>query len=157
MAIALITPPPLEEALKTIRSAKSWFPKLGTVKLPTNAIVAIGALAEFTEDRMKNNIKNRTKQRRKRDKENQQVIKVADACDCVEDFFKDPKNVFDIGQMIAKMATDPLSVASTSLGEPICDCIERDALRQDTHRALIQKREKFHHRPSVGHGKGRVF
>jgi len=150
---ALAIPP--GDPVTILRGLKGLAPAVGRLTLPVTNIIALATLAEMAENQMENRIRNGLKKKTKREKkDNQQVVKVSDAIDCVENALRDPKLLLKTGKEIINAVTgaDVRTIINIAT-DVIAQCIREHALRQDTPRKIVEKR--FYHRPARGHGKGR--
>jgi hypothetical protein len=97
--------------------------------------------------------RNIDKERRKKKRDNQTVVKMLDVVEVLEDQFKSAKALRILLDSIVEIAVST-EKGSFDLAGPLISKIEARTLRQDTPRVLQSKR--FYHRPAKGHGVGRV-
>lgn len=148
------------QPVEFLKRAKALAPTIGKLKIPRGSVVLLAELAAQTDALMQAQIKRhvRTKKRKKEKSDDWQVIKVADAIDCVETWQTDPKVLYQLAKNIVSTILDPALPGGPSFelpdpGEQIIQCIRENALRQDTPR--VPKTVSYYARPAKGHGFGR--
>lgn len=160
MALALISP---ADPVKFLQAVKTIAPQVGRLKIASGTGVSLAALEQLSGEAIRRRIERRLKKKTKRhDRDNSQVIKVDDAIKCVDKYLRNASFLRRIAEeitltilAIGQNLVVPQDDLHGEFADAVAQCIREDALRQDTPRALIPRRDKFYHRPSRGHGHGR--
>jgi hypothetical protein len=135
LAVGLVLPPETEQALTWV---KTLVPKIGRLKVPSPIIVALAALAEFTETEGARQIERHVKKDTKREaRDNSQVVKVEDAIKCIDEQFRDPKKLL---QLLKGLISAVIEVSGVEFRFAMVDdavaCIREHALQQKNKRSV---------------------
>lgn len=135
----LLIPPP--NVIEILRGIKSFAPVVGRISIATGTVIGLLPLAELAEQEMIQRIKNGLKKKTKREKtDNQKVVKVKDAIDCVEDHIRDPAVLLRTAKEIVHLfAGEPRTIINV-LTDEIASCIREHALKQTSPRQRITYR-----------------
>lgn len=136
---ALVIPPP--NVIEILRGVKSFAPVVGRISVAAGTIIGLAPLAELAEQELEQRIKRGLKKKTKREKkDNQQVLKVKDAIDCVENISRDPKLLLRTAKEIVKIFTgEPRTIVNVLVDE-IAECIRSKALIQTARRQRVTYR-----------------
>jgi len=136
---AFVVPPP--NVIELLRGAKSFAPVLGRISIAAGTIIGLAPLAELAEQKIEDGIKRGLKKKTKRKKkDNQQVVKVKDAIDCVENIIRDPKLLLRTAREIVSIFTgEPRTIINVAVDE-IAECIRSKALIQTAPRKRLTYR-----------------
>jgi len=158
----LLAAPPADPTV-FMRDVKSLAPEVGKLKIPIGKFIGLAALNQFSGKEISKRIGRHLKRKTKKKKgDDTMVIKVAEAIECVDKYFRDPATIRGLAEetisiivalgesFIGKPPDDVLGEAA----DKCADCIRENALRQDTPRAAHRTTKKG--RPARGHGHGRV-
>lgn len=160
MALALVTPP--ADPTAVLKGIKAVAPEVGSLRIPAGKFIALATLEAFSGKEIRKRIGRHLKRKTKKQKgDDTQVVKVAEAIECVDKFFRDPDTMRGLAEAVLSVI---LAAGETFLGKPpddilgeaadkCADCIREHALRQDTPRTA--ERRTTHGRPARGHGHGR--
>jgi hypothetical protein len=148
----------VKEIPNVLKLAKTVLPTIGKVPV-LGRIVSLLQVpdneAEYLEVLKRESDKAKRTRKRKRDENNRYVIKVSDALQCVEDNFYDPKTAWTfVKGLLSGLAEGKGKTGFSALGDAVSECIIENALRQDTPRVKVD-RKNWPHRPSKGHGYGK--
>jgi hypothetical protein len=145
------------------QSIKTAFPGVANLRVPSNFSIAFAGLAQLSGEAIRSRIKRHLREKSDRDDDDKtKLVKVSDACDCVDRTFRDPDALRQIGEQIISIIIAigqnilpfPQDDELGELANRMVRCIEEHALRQDTPRAA--HRISHHGRPARGHGHGRL-
>lgn len=161
MALALVAPPADPAAF--LKGIKTLAPQIGHLKLPVGKFIALDTLTQFSGKEIKKRIGRHLKRKtKKKDRDDTTLIKVSEAIECVDKYFRDPDTIRGLAEEVLKVI---LAAGETFLGKPpddilgeaadkCADCIRENCLRQDTPRAR-HRGPVENARPARGHGYGR--
>jgi hypothetical protein len=149
-----LQPPP--DVTKYLQLVKTVTPQLGKIKLPGGTFVFLAGLLEIP-NAVRSQIAKHVDTKKKKDpKDNQRVVKVADAVECVHKTLRDPEALASLLKDLMSAVTNVSTNTDDLLGsyaDKIANCIREHELRQDTPRNV--HRTETHGRPAKGHGHGR--
>ncbi len=136
---AFVVPPP--NVIELLRGAKSFAPVVGRLTIAAGTVIGLAPLAEFAEQKLEDGIKRGLKKKTKRQpQDNQRVVKVKDAVDCVENIIRDPRLLLRTAKEIVAIFTgEPRTIVNVAVDE-IAYCIRSKALKQTSKRKTVSYR-----------------
>lgn len=136
---ALVIPPP--NVIEILRGIKSFAPVVGRISVASGTIIGLATLGELAEQELVRRIRNGLKKKTKRDKkDNQRVVKVKDAIDCVESHLRDPTVLLRTAKEILAIFTGEPRTIINVLTDEVAQCIRDKALVQTARRARVTYR-----------------
>jgi len=147
--------PGVEQLPRIIPLIVRLFPQLVRQTFYRGSVVVANDVRPSTDTELERNLREKIKQKKKdQERDNQMVIKVADAIACIEEKFNNTTIVKEFILVAVQSLWE--GVQTQACGQRMFDamakCIREKALRQDTPRSA--HRETTHGRPARGHGHG---
>jgi len=150
----------VEIGAEFVETALTFVPALTRVPVLGRIILFLfpgaGGQEQNQVQRLQDMVKRQEEERKtRRERNNRYVLKASDAMECVEKNIMNGAILLAFGKGIASaLFGGGETSAADVLLDKIWSCIESKTLRQDTPR--IRREGRFPHRPSRGHGRGRV-